>query len=351
MGRFAVAPQQRAQRYRQKAGNIAYSSGVTTPLQIPQTDYLVGFDVMSNQQVVTGATPPVYAGYGAFGALANVAVKVNGGRAPFSMPGYHADVFSRIFNPDYSSPLTANPNTASTTNNIKNHLRVPLVTDYISNKGTWYTGDVTLNLTVNLTMAAAATVFSTVNGATIQGSWDIWTDKFNLPAPDQDGGWLDEITYYQETILQGTYQLTNGTTNIVLPIDVDYERILLIFYTGSNQDSTFAPADGLYTTVDLLANEKFHLFDTLDEQTVRFEQAHDYKVLPPAGTGVLSMFRWLNSRRDVLPTDYDYARRLVLKIASTSSSNKVDVITQTVTDSQFAEKWVSSYKASHSKAA
>jgi hypothetical protein len=177
----------------------------------------------------------------------------------------------------------------------------------------------------------------------------VWTEKFNLPAPDQAGGWLNQISYYHETILQGSYTLSSGTTNVVLPIDVDYQRVILVFYTGSNQDATFAPADGLYTSIDLIANDKFHLLDNIDEQTWRFEMAQTYKNVLPAGTCVIDFMRLFNSRRDILPTDYDYAKRLILKITSTSASNKVDVITETVTDSQFADKWVALAKASGGK--
>jgi len=51
------------------------------------------------------------------------------------------------------------------------------------------------------------------------------------------------------------------------------------------------------------------------------------------------------TRRDILPTDPDKAKRLQLSILSTSANNKVDVISETVMDSQFAERWIRSAKA------
>lgn len=345
MGRLALPPGQRVQRLRQKAGTIAYSSGVTTPLQIPQTDYLTAIDIMSNQTVVTGGTAPVVAGYGAFGPLGNVQVKVNGNRTPFSMPGVHADQFNKLWDHDYGSQMTASPIATSATNQWKNHLRIPLTVDPDSELGAWYTGDTGLNLTVSLTMAPVATVLSTVNTATIGGSWDIWVEKFNAPAPDMPGGMLNQITYYREAILQGTYTLSNGRTAIILPIDQDYLRILLCVYTGSNQDATFAPANGLVTAFDLVVNEKFHILDTMDEQTLQFENLQVDDLTLGAGYYAIDFMRLAPSRRDILPTDLNNAKRLILNITSTSASNKVDVVTETTTDNQFAERWIRSAKA------
>jgi hypothetical protein len=351
VGRLAIPPGQRVQRLRQKAGTIQYSSGVTTPLQIPQTDYLTSIDVMSNQTLITGGTPPVVAGYGAFGPLANVQVKVNGNRTPFSMPGVHADQFNKLWDHDYGDQMTASPIVVSTTNQWKNHLRIPLTVDPVSELGSWYTGDTALNLTLSLTMAPVATVLSTVSSATIGGSWDIWVEKFSAPAPDQPGGWLNEISYYHEAILQGTYSLINGKLPIILPVDQDYLRILLCAYTGSNQDSTFAPANGLITGVDLVVNEKFHIIDTMDEQTLQFENLQIDDLAFGAGYYAIDFMRLTPSRRDILPTDLNVAKRLVLYITSTSTSNKLDIITESTTDSQFAEKWLQSAKASKQPAA
>lgn len=345
MGRLAPPPGVRVQRYRQKQGNIAYSSGVASPLPISQTDYLTSLDVMSNQTITTGGTAPVVAGFGAYGPLLNVQAKVNGGRIPFSMPGYHTNVFNQAWNHDYIDSLAANAVTISSTLNWKNHVRVPLTVDPLTEKGAFYTGDTSLNLAIFLSMAAATVVFSTVNAATIGGSWDIWSEKFNAPPPDEAGGWLDEITYYHQTEVYGTYPLSNGVTSITLETDQDFERILLIFYTGSNQAATFAPADALYTIIDLVVNDKFHILDTVDEQTMRFEMLQTYNRLLPAGSCVIDFMRLFNSRRDILPTDANFAKRLQLKITSTSASNNVDVCTETVMDSQFAERWIRSAAA------
>jgi hypothetical protein len=161
MGRFAVPAPQRVQRLRSKAGNIAYSSGVTNPLSISQTDYLTSLDIMSNQTITTGGTAPIVAGYGAFGPLGNVAIKVNGNRTPFSLPGFHTDLYNRVWAHDYISSLTTNPVATSATQAWKNHLRLPLTVDPLSELGAWYTGDLTLNLNVALTCAPASQIFST----------------------------------------------------------------------------------------------------------------------------------------------------------------------------------------------
>lgn len=353
MGRLALPDTQRPQRFRAKQGNIAYSSGNTGTLQISQTDYLTSLDVMSNQTVVTGTGTAVVAGYGAYGALGNVQVKVNGGRAPFSLPGYHANEYLKTYDHGYIDALVADAVTTSTTNNWKNHVRVPLTIDPISEKGAWYTGDTQLNLNLALTMAAVGTVLSTVAAATIGGSWDVWSEKFSAPAPDEPGGWLDEISYYKQTELYLSGQvLSNGTTTINLETDQDYFRVILIFYTGSNADSTFAPANGLWTSLSLIVNDKFSIFDSVDEQTMRFENLMTYGPISASamtlanGTVAIDFFRLQPpSRRDILPTDPDQARRLQLKIASTSASNKVDVITDTTVDSQFAARWARSAAA------
>lgn len=351
MGRFALPDAQRPQRFRQKQGNIAYSSGQTTPLQISQTDYLTALDVMSNFTVATtSGTTTAASGWGAYGPLQNVQVKVNGGRAPFSLPGWHANEYLKAWNHDYADALVANTTTASTTNNWKNHIRVPLTVDPISEKGSWYTGDTALNLNIALTMAASALILSTVNAATLGGSWDVWSEKFSAPAPDEPGGWLDEISYYKQTELYLSGQaLSNGTTTITLETDQDYVRIGLVFYTGSNADKTFAPASGLFTSLDLIVNDKYHIYDTVDEQTLRFENLNTYYAVSATAQTTAAGVIWLDfmrlmppTRRDILPTDPNQAKRLQLKIASTSASNNVDIITDTMVDSQFAERWFAS---------
>jgi hypothetical protein len=337
MGRLAQSAG-RPQRFKQKVGTIAYGSGPQA-LPVPSTDYVTSFDLISNQTITTGATSPVIAGYGAYGPLGLIQVKVNGGRAPFSMPAYHANIFNTAWNDVYNDVLAASAVTVSSTLNWKNHVRVPLTIDPITNKGAWYTGDNQLQMTVGLVTNPLTAVFSTVNGATIGGSWDVWAEKFNAPQPDLPGGWLEDISYYHQMELYQTVQLINGTQQVVLPVEVDYVRILLVFYTGNNNDSTFAPADGLYTNLTLLANEKIRLFDAIDEQSVRFDfvQTNSKTNAPKPGTAILDFMRIDNSVRDVVPTDG--ARRMVLNIASTNSAAKCDVVMETSADSQFSERW------------
>jgi hypothetical protein len=351
MGRLALPERSRPQRYVRKEGNLAYSSGNTASQPIGQTAYLTSLDVISLQTTTTTTTAPT-GGFGttaggAFAPLANVQVKVNGGRAPFSMPGYHADIFARVWDRDYSSDLTTNPNTGNVTNNWVNHLRVPLTVDPSSERGAFYAGDTALNLTAALTMNPIASVFQTVNAATIGGSWDIYSEKFEAPQPDQSataetGNWLDKISFYNQAQLYGTFALSNGTTNITLETDQDFIRIILVFYTGTLNAQTFAPANALYTTVTLRINDVANIWDTVAEARMRFEQDISYQQTLPAGTCVFDFMR-LDSpptRRDILPTDPNIAKRFQLQIASTSASNNVDVITHTVTDSPFAQKWV-----------
>jgi hypothetical protein len=357
MGRYALPDASRYQRFKAKQGNIAYSSGVTTPLQISQTDYLTQLDIMSNQQVTTSSGTAVVAGYGAYGALGNVQVKVNGGRAPYSLPGYHANEYLKAWNNDYVDAMARNTVTVSTTNNWKNHIRIPLTVDPLSDKGAWYTGDTALNLNAVLSMNAVGVVLSTVAAATIIGSWDVWSEKYSGPQPDAPNGWLDQISYYKQTELYLSGQvLSNGTTTINLETDQDFVRIGLIFYTGSNADSTFAPAAALWTSVDLIINDKFHIFETVDEQTMLFEDLNQYYASSTTTQNIAAGTIWLDFQRfriptrdEILPTDPDQAKRLQLKIASTSASNKVDIITDTMVDSQFAEKWARSAKARGSK--
>jgi len=356
MGRLALPEAQRPQRYRRKEGNIAYSSGNTGTQAIGQTAYLTSLDLISLQTTTTTTTAPT-GGFGttaggAFAPLGNVQLKVNGGRAPFSMPGFHADVFTRVWDRDYSSDLTTNPNTGNTTNNWVNHLRLPMTVDPSSERGAFYAGDTALNLTFALTMNAIASVFQTVNAATIGGSWDLYSEKFEAPQPDQSatpqtGGWLDKISFYSQAELFGSFGLSNGTTNITLETDQDYLRIILVFYTGTLNNQNYAPANGLYTTVTLKINDVASIWDTVAEARLRFEQDITYQQTLPAGSAVLDFMRLDTppTRRDIMPTDPNIAKRLVLQIASTSSSNNVDVITHTVTDSPFAQKWVNLARA------
>lgn len=350
MGRLALPEAQRPQRYVRKEGNLAYSSGTTQTQLIGQTAYLTDLQLISLQTLVNGATPPA-GGFGAtaggaFSTLANVQLKVNGGRAPFSMPGYHADVYTRVWDQDYQSSMTANPNTASVTNAWINHLRIPMTIDPISERGAFYAGDTALNLTFALTMNPIANMFTTPGANTLGGSWDLFSEKFEAPQPDQSasvatGSWLDKISFYNQAQLYGTFPLANGTTNINLETDQDFIRVILIFYTGALNAATFAPADGLYTTLTLKINDVASIWDTVSEARIRFEQATTYLNNLPAGTAVLDFMRLRPpTGRDILPTDPNIAKRVTLQIASTSAANSVDVITQTSTDNPFAAKWV-----------
>jgi hypothetical protein len=347
VGRLAPPAGARVQRYLQKQGNIPYANAgaPTNPLFISQTDYLTSLDLTSNLQTVTGATAPVYAAVGAYGLMNYVQVKVNGGRTPYTLPPYHTNIFNQVWNHDYVDGLAANPNATSSTNNIKNHLRIPLTVDPLTEKGCWYTGDTELNMSLVLTFNTAAVAFSTVNGATIQGSVDCWSEKFNLAPPDEPGGWLDEISYYHQVELYNSVQLSNGTTTTSLETDQDFQRIILLFYTGADGNANFAPADALYTTIDLVVNDKFHIIDTKDEQSMRFEMLQTYTRVLPAGTCAIDFMRLFNSRRDILPADASMAKRIQLKIQSTSANNWCDIITETVMDSQFAERWIRSAAA------
>lgn len=357
MGRYALPDAQRYQRFKQKQGNIPYASGVTAPLLISQTDYLTTLDIMSNQTVTTLTTAIVVAGYKAYGPLGNVQVKVNGGRAPYALPGFHANEYLKAWNNDYVDAMASNPIITNSTNQWKNHVRIPLTADPLSDKGAWYTGDTALNLSVALTMAAATTVLSTATAATLGGSWDVWSEKYSGPQPDAPNGWLDQISYYKQTelYLSGGV-LSNGSTTFNLETDQDFIRIGLVFYTGSNADSTFAPAAGLWTAMSLIINDKFAIFDTLDEQSLLFDDLNQYYASSTTTQNMGVGVYWLDFQRfriptrdEILPTDPDQAKRLQLKITSGSASNRVDIITDTMVDSQFAEKWSRSAKARGAK--
>lgn len=341
MGRFAAAP--RVQRFKQRMGNIAYSAGALNFVNVPSSDYTLAFDLISLQTITTGATSPVVAGYGAFGPLGAVTIKVNGNRRPFSLSGYQADIYNRVrFNP-FTAQLTTDPVTISSTLPWVNHLHVPLTVGEDTERGGWYSGDTEAQMTVNITGGAPTQAFSTVNAATIQGSWDVWREAFSAPAPDQPGGWLDAISWYHELVQQTTVTLFNGTAAQDLPRDLDYQRIFLFFYAGNNSDGTFAPADGLYTTVDLVVNDKIHIWDNVTEAEVRFEMNQNYGMVLPAGVAVLDFVRLQEkigmSHRDVLPTDSSQVTHLQLKILAPGAA-KVDVVTETVSDNPFAARWI-----------
>jgi hypothetical protein len=353
MGRFAPSP--RVQRFKQNIGNIAWASGASPFINVPQSDYTLSFDLISSLTITTGATAPVIAGYGAFGPLGQVTVKTQTNRRPFSMSGWQADIYNRIRQDPYNSQLTASPVATSTANTWVDHLHIPLTIDESTERGAWFTGDTQLQMSVVIQCAPVTQVFSTVNSATIAGSWNVYREAFSAPPPDQPGGWLDAISWYHELGPQGTFQLKNGTTPIDLPRDADYLRVLLFFYTGSNQDGTFAPADGLYKTVDLIVNDRIHVIDAVEEGDIRFEMVQTDTLVLPAGTAALDFIRLKSdtslSRRDVLPTDSSVTSHLQLRIVSTSANNFVDVVTETVTDNPFAARWVSQALANQGKKA
>lgn len=362
MGRLALPVSQRFQKFPQFQGNIAYSSGAqSNPLPLIQTEYTTGLTLISKQQVVSGASVPVVAAglpsagisgsltaapspsLGVYSVLDNIQVRANGGQSPYNLYGWAANLYERVYRHGFLDDIQTAPITASSTTTWTGHVHLPLTVDPVSEKGAFYTGDTTLNLSLQITTLAAANLFSTVNGATLQGSWDVWASKFAGPAPDVPGGWLDEISYLCfRRVYQSGVQLSNGVTPINLEIDQDFVRVLLIFYTGARGQTTYAPADGLYTTMNLTVNDR-KLWDTVPEAWVRFGQNQIYEMALPPGTAVID-YNTLTpaSRRDILPTDPNSTKRLLLEIASTSSSNFVDVITDTVVDSEYAAKWIAS---------
>jgi hypothetical protein len=345
VGRLAVAPPNRVQRFKSNIGQLVYASGGAPSLNLPQADYTTALELISAQQVVVGGSAPVIAGYGAFGPQQLVKVTAPGARAPFALSGYQSDVYMRARQAPYASSLTASPVTTSATNNWVNHLKIPFTLTEDTERGAWYTGDTTLQLKVTLNCAAPAQAFSTVNGATIQGSWTVIREFFNAPPPHLSSIWLDAISWYHEVIQQGTFTLRNGNTVIDLPRDVDYQRIFFTFYTGADTDGTFAPADALYTSIDLSVDARVHIFDTIPEASIRFEQLQTYDTVLPAGNAVLDFERIKDSVRDILPTDSD-AVTLLRLIINAPAANIVDIFTETVTDNPFAAKWINMAQAS-----
>lgn len=346
MGRLALPIASRFQKYFQFQGNIAYSSGAqSNPLPLVQTEYLTGLDIISKQTVASGTSNPVtsHPGGGRYSALGNIQVRANGGISPYNLYGWASNIFETVYRHDYTDAVAANPLVTSTTQNWTGHLHIPFTIDPIADRGAFYAGDTTLNLSLSLTFDTAANIFSTVNGATIAGSYDIWASKYAGPAPDVPGGWLDEISYLCfRRVYQSGVQLSNGTTPIQLELDQDYVRVILIFYTGTRDVATWTVADGLYTSMNLTVNDR-KLFDTVPEAWFRFGQNKIFRGALPAGTAV---FDWNvlepASRRDILPTDPNATKRLLLEITSTANTNFVDVITDTVVDSEYAAKWIAS---------
>jgi hypothetical protein len=345
MGRFAVASGSRVQKFEQKFGNLVYAGGGAPNINLPQDNYTTAVRLVSLQTVTSGATIPVIAGYGAWGPIGNITISGPSNRHPVALQARYLEIYNQVRLAPYASNLTSDPLTASTTTTWVTPLDIPLTISPTSTLGAVYTGDDTITLNLKLNNFPATQVFSTVNSATIQGSWDVWRTTFSAPAPDQPGGWLNDISFYHELAFQTTTQLKNGATDVLLPLNTDYVRVFLFFYTGSVNDSTYAPADGLYTTIDVVVNNKIHIGESRTEADIRQEMAHRYDQVLPAGTAVIDWYGRNDSRRDVIPTDPPDVTGLKLTIASTSNNNFVDVITETMSDSPFATKWIASAAA------
>jgi hypothetical protein len=355
VGRFAIPAGQRAQRIVRKIGTVNYGAGSNPGLPggVPKSGYITEFDLRSSMQVVTGATAPVVAGYGPYG-LQNLIQVLSGNRLPFSAYPFAANAFFETFDPPYKDILAANPVVTSSTNNWVDDLRIPLTVSPDSEIGAWYAGDVELNMDVQLGGAATTQAFSTVNGATIQGSHDVYVERFTAPAPDAPGGWLNEISFFTEFKRFGTFTLKNGETVIDLDRDRDYLRLMLVFYTGSTNDSTFAPADALYTTLELQIDDNFSVYFPTDEATTKKRMLNDYqwsvagsgtKILRPGIAMLDFMVEKHMSRRDVLPADAKLIQSIKLRVVSTSASNILDVFTHTAYDNPFAVKYIQAVQA------
>ena len=345
MGRFAVASGTRVQKFWQKFATLNY--GGNPAADLPKDNYTTGLRIVSGQTVTSGSAIPVIAGYGAWGPIGTVNLKGPGNRAPIALGADYLDFYMRVRKAPYASVATTDVVTASTTTTWNTPLEVPLTVTPMSTLGCLFTGDTTQTFTLRLNNDAAAQVFSTVNGATIQGSWDVYRETFEAPEPTAPGGWLNDISFYHELSYQNTTALKNGSTKIELPINTDYMRIFLFFYTGSRQDNTYAAADGLYTSIDVMVNNKIHVVETIFERKFKDEMAQRYgwASAPPVGVAVIDFMTQGESRRDVFPTDPPDCTDFALTIVSTSSSNNVDVITETVSDSPFATKFVAAAAA------
>lgn len=346
MGRFAIKAGQRTQRFRTKLGNIAYAANQTpgiSPTGVNKSGYVTGFDLRSLQQIVVGASAPVLANYGAYGPLGRIQIVI-GPNYPISMPGWFAERFYEAYDAPYTDARVASGIGTNATTTWVNDLRIPLTVDPQTEYGAWFLGDPEFNMDLQIFCNPIATVASTVNGATLQGSWDVWVERFSSPFPHQPGGWLNEISYYHESKFFVTKPLLNGDQPIDLPRDRDLIRVFGVLYTGSDQDSTFAPADGLYNNVTLLVNDETYVYNRVDEAVIKQEMLRNYTRQLAAGVMCLDLWnspgRDRNSRRDVLPTDSSLASSVKLVVNSGSSSNSIDVYLQTMSDNPYAVKWI-----------
>src|SRR5260370_28310192 len=180
MGRLALPIGQRLQKSPQFQGNIPYSSGAqSNPLGLITTEYLTGRNRIRKQAVVSGATIPVVSAtlpsagisgsltaapspsIGVYQVLDNITLRANGGISPYSLNGWHANLLQRTYRHGYLDDVATAPITASTTTTWQGHVHIPLTVDPITEKGAFYTGDTTLNLSLTLTTLAAAHLLST----------------------------------------------------------------------------------------------------------------------------------------------------------------------------------------------
>lgn len=343
MGILAPPLNNRAQRFRIRIGNIAYSSGGTPgiPGGIPRSGYLTRLDLESAIQVVTGATAPVIANFGAYGPEGMVQVVI-GPDSPYALPGLFAKEFWKVYDSPYTDSRVNSPIVTSSTNNWRNDLHIPLTVTPDTELGAWYTSDDEMTMDLQVAGATAAVVFSTVNGATIQGSWFVWAERFSAPPPDLPGGWLKQISYWHEVkLLQRNVSLTTGDNDIVIPRNRDYQTIGLVIYTGNDNDATFAPALGLLNTVSLVVSDETFIYKQIDEQTLIEENLLAYWEVPNAGFYWLDFMRQKeNSNRDVLPTDAAVASAFKLTVNALSAC-KCDVIGETVMPNPYAKRWAS----------
>lgn len=342
MGRLAPQQGTRVQRFRQQLGTLTYASAGVASVDLKRSDYTLSLDLVSHQTVTSGGTIPVVAGYGAFGPEQLVQVIV-GGQSPISLSGYALDAIGRYKLRPYESQQTASTLTASTTTNWTNDLRIPFTITPDTERGCFYTGDPSLQMTLSLTCGTAAQTFSTVNGATIQGSWNVWREVISAPAPTASPAFLDAISWLHQLqrVYSSTAALGAGVTDISIGRNRDYENIYVVAYTGNNNDGTFAPATGLISHLSLIINDTIRIYDTVEEGEMIFEANTLLPAALPGGVYVIPFERIRNSIRDILPTDGPAVTSVTVEVdTGSSNTTHVDIITESVVDSPFAAEWV-----------
>lgn len=347
-GRPSERASQRPQRFVQQIGSIP--AGNTNSVGIEQTDYLTGIDVIPALTFTAGATAPTGpSAAGAYAPFANVQVNAPGNQSPFSMPGYHAAQLYKCHDHGFTDAgLVANATpAANATATWASPIRIPFTVSPQTEIGAFFTGDTKLNMSVQIGWNPIAAVFGTPQTTAMGGSVVLNREFFSAPQPDEQDGWLNQISYMKSAKAFSTaVQLSNGDTTVTLDVDQDYVRILLVGYTGNYGAATFAPAAGILQTVTLELNSKFRIWDSVPEAELVFENYRAYQTLLPSGVLCLDFARLEPmNRRDILPTDPTVTKRLALKVHSGSSSNYLDVVTESVTDSQFAAGWIASAAA------